>query len=104
MKNIPTEDAISHAKRVYTGVTTNEQKIVADTYCGLLILSVVPEGTDKLIDAISTFQEMTKIMIRVEKYNEDFKKINKKVCGCIDNVCVSNDECCGKCHQHPGDL
>lgn len=94
MRNfLSTEDAIKHAKRVYTGITSNEQLTVADTYCDLLLLWIVPEGIDELIDAISMAQETAKIMMRVNNYNEDFAKLVKKACDCFDHACGANCKC-----------
>ena len=95
MAHLSTENAIKHAKRVYTGIKSDEQMIVADTYCDLLLLCVVPEGTDELIDTISMAQETAKIMMRVNNYNEDFKKLAKEACDCNDHACGSNCKCVG---------
>ncbi len=73
LKIISIEEAMGYTKKVYRGITTQEQFIVADTFCELLLAAVVPENLDELIDCISMCQETARLIIRVEKVNEKFR-------------------------------
>jgi len=76
------KETMHHAKRVYNGIKTQEQLIVADTYCELLLSMVKPEDLDELIDCISICQEKAKLKIRMSELNEKF--VNENGCSITD--------------------